>query len=179
MAIVTLQKAKSPESSFTRFHSCHPGSTLFIFFIGISHFLFDFYLFFFFNLIFGIQNLSINDEKISSQNLTVVHDIDSGESIESAAIVNNTKTVAIDEQTIANTAAADETSCEIVKSIAEEIVEKATKAVDSAAQISDAQQTIESKSCAPSLMQDATPENIVLPTQEQAPDTTPITTSEQ
>lgn len=134
---------------------------------------------FFFNLIFGIQKLSINDEKISSQNLTVVHDIDSGESIENAAIVSNTKTVAIDEQTIANTAAADESSCEIVKSIAEEIVEKATKAVDSAAPISDVHQTIESISCVPSLTQSTAPENIVLPTQEQASDTNPITTSEQ
>lgn len=133
-----------------------------------------------------LQKLSINDEKISSQNLTVVHDTDSGESIEKTATILVSQ---IDEQKNANdnmTAAttagvgagtgptADELSSDIVKSITEEIVEQATKAADIVEASSTVETDVELKSDVPSLMQVLTPENVVLPAQPVASDTSTV-----
>lgn len=88
-----------------------------------------------------------------------MHDTDAGESI-----VNVT---AVGESTIAAT---DEPASDRVKSIAEEIVEHATRAADPAAPLPDVDIAMAetSKSNVPSLTQVLTPENVVLPAQPEA-----------
>lgn len=92
-----------------------------------------------------------------------MHGPDAGESIVNVTTVS--------ESTIAAT---DEPASDIVKSIAEEIVEHATRAADPAAPLPDVNIAMAetSKSNAPSLMQVLTPENVVLPAQPEASEAT-------
>lgn len=106
-----------------------------------------------------------------------MHDTDSVESIENAATIANTKYAVeptIDETKIAQAAVVDESATDIVKSIADEIVEQATKAVAPAAPFADVDVDADSKSDVPSLMQVLTPENVVLPAQPMATETAAI-----
>lgn len=101
-----------------------------------------------------------------------MHDTDSVESIENAVTITDTKSgveSTIDEPKIVHV---DESATDIVKSIAEEIVEKATKGAAPAAPTSDVDVAADSKSDVPSLMQVLTPENVVLPAQPMATETT-------
>lgn len=87
-----------------------------------------------------------------------MHDTDAGESIDNVTAVSESKIAAVDEP-----------ASDIVKSIAEEIVEHATSVAEPAAPLPgvDIATAETSISNVPSLMQVLTPENVVLPAQPE------------